>query len=1076
MAEDLPVNCTACGHVNPDAARFCNDCGASLAGVAPAEAAERKQVSVLFSDLTGFTALSERLDPEETREIMGRVFERAAAVVARYEGRLEKFIGDAIMAIFGVPAAHEDDPVRAVRAALELHEAVAELSSELEARLGAPIALHSGINTGLVVTGELRFDHGTAGPLGETINLAARLMNEAPSGEIWVGPETRELVRDAFELEELGGRTFKGKSEPIAVARVRGAAARKEGAGRFRGAFVGRQAELGALLGAAERMRDGVSSVFGIRGDAGTGKTRLVEEFHQRLGDDVRWLEGRAYPYAAAIPYAPILDLLSRSLSIEENDKPAEVREKLEGGLAALLDDAAEVLPLYLHLYHLEQDEGVVIEREAFQERLRDAMYRVLAALAARGPLVVCLQDLHWADASSQILLRRLLREPDIPMVFVANFRPGYEAPETMQVFDLEELSPRQTRELLTSILEAEPPRELVRFIEERSDGNPFYVEEVVHTLLETNLLTPVAGEWRLAGPLSEAAVPATVRGVIAARIDRLDDSRRRVLRHAAVVGREFLHSVVAELTGEADELDPSLGELMAVDLIRPIEPDVEYIFKHALTQEVAYDGLLHSERQKLHERVAYAMEGVLGDRIPEFVETLAYHFERGGVVDKAVHYLTVAGRKCVARYALDEAASQFQRAYDLLAEHERAGREAMLTELLVEWSLVFYYRAWIADWIRLLEKHRPEAERCPNPGLKAMYLGWLGNVRVFHGDARGSLESLERALTLGQECGDRTAVAYATAWLTHTLVALGRVDEARRCGESYEQTDRERLEHPYPYLKARGGLASSYAGSGRHVEALAIARELIEFGQALGNTRCEAMGHAQEAFCLLLLLDFERAMEAADRAIASTADVVFKTNGVIFKGLALLMTSRFQEADELLAAWLPEMERNEDRFFGDMGRGIRAPTDAALGDLSNGMRAWTALIGDYRDREWLGHAFMNEAGLVFTYVSTARMDLNPGVAALLRNPWFVFTQAPFAARKARRLIEKLRLEAERLGGQGFGVWLDFFEARLLSHQKKKDEAHALLGRIRSTLREAGVEREPEAIAALAAEVGAPRA
>ena len=321
-------HCAACGADNGVEARFCNRCGATLgatpgappAAARPAADAERKQVTVLFADLTGYTALSERLDPEETRQIMAGVFARAAEIIGHYDGHIDKFIGDAVMALFGVPAAHEDDPIRAVRVALELREVVRAMSPAVEARTGAPIALHSGINTGLVLTGELQFGRGTAGPLGDTINLAARLMSDAPSGEIWVGPETRRLVARAFELEDLGARAFKGKAEPVAVARVRGAVLRAAQARHFRGAFVGRQAELGALLGGAELMRDGKPASFAICGDAGTGKTRLVDEFHAKVGDDVQWLEGRAYPYAQNIPYAPIIDLLSRSWAIEESE------------------------------------------------------------------------------------------------------------------------------------------------------------------------------------------------------------------------------------------------------------------------------------------------------------------------------------------------------------------------------------------------------------------------------------------------------------------------------------------------------------------------------------------------------------------------------------------------------------------------------------------------------------------------------------------------------------------------------------------------------------------------------------
>ncbi|MDH5540363.1 MAG: AAA family ATPase, partial [Rhizobacter sp.] len=705
--------CRACGAENTTSARFCSQCAhplaAAPAGASAPAGAERKQVSVLFCDLTGFTAISERLDPEETRQIMARIFGLAAEIVGRYDGRIEKFIGDAIMALFGVPQAHEDDPVRAVRAALKLHEAVARLAPELAARTGAAVAMHSGVNTGVVVTGELHFDHGTAGPLGDTINLAARLMNAAPSGQIWIGPQTRRLVGHLFELEDLGAQTFKGKAQPVEAARVLRARSSAEPASRHRGSFVGRQAELGALLGAVEKVRDGTPQVYALRGDAGTGKTRLVAELRERVGNDVRWLEGRAYPYAQDTPYAPLIDLFSRMLGIEETDPPAAVRAALGQCVSELLGEAPEALPLLLHLFHLEQEGGLVIEREAFREQLEAALRRMIGALARRAPTVICVQDLHWADPSTTALLQRLAADLLEPVLMLLNYRPGAAVVPGVTELTLGELSPRQTGELLHSLLQGEPPAELARFVVERCDGNPFFIEEIVNALVETEVLRRTDRGWQLARSPGEAGLPSTIRGVLAARIDRLDEARRRVLRQAAVVGREFLFSIVERVTDADMDLPGSLVQLESADLIRTrrLDPELEYIFKHALTQDVAYEGLLKTERQMLHARTAQAIETVLAARIPEFVETLALHWLRAGVADKAVHYLTGAGLKCVERFALPEATRHFRQAYKLLAQTQRTPEQRhALAELLCAWSQVHYYEGTIDEWRSLLEKH----------------------------------------------------------------------------------------------------------------------------------------------------------------------------------------------------------------------------------------------------------------------------------------------------------------------------------------------------------------------------------
>jgi predicted ATPase len=653
--------------------------------------------------------------------------------------------------------------------------------------------------------------------------------------------------------------------------------ARAQLAGHHRGAFVGRQAELGALLGAAEKVRDAVPQVVGVRGDAGTGKTRLVAEFRARIGTDVRWLEGRAYPYSQDTPYAPLIDLFSRMLGIEETDPPAAVRAALAQCVADLLGEAPEVLPLLLHLFHLEQEGGLVIEREAFRERLEDAIRRMVSALAKRAPTVVCVQDLHWADPSTLALLQRLGTDLSDPVLLLTNYRSGFVPGPDAQELVLGELSPLQTCELLNSLLDGAPPTELARFVTERSDGNPFYIEEIVNSLVETQALQRGEEGWTLTRPLAEAGLPSTIRGVIAARIDRLDETRRRVLRQAAVVGREFLYAIVARVADDTADLGASLSELQSADLIRAHrpDPDLEYIFKHALTQDVAYEGLLRTERQVLHARTAQAMEAVLAERIPEFVETLAFHWLRAGVADKAE-----AGRKCVERFALPEATSHFRHAYALLADVNRTPVQSReVAELLCAWSQVHYYEGTIGEWRALLELHLDDAERCNDDAVLAMYLSWLGNARYFNGDCPGAHLAFDQALATGTPIQARRALAYTQAGRVFALFDAGRIDEAVRVVEAFGQTEDERLSDPYPVLKQKGGLTMALSIAGKFAQARDVGEQLIEFGTRGGHACAVAMGHSGLSWNALLSLDFDRAIAMSSAGIAAARDDLLRAS-----------------------------------------------------------------------------------------------------------------------------------------------------------------------------------------------------
>ena len=701
------------------------------------------------------------------RDIVNKIWDRAGEIVGRYDGRINKLLGDAVMAVFGDPTAHEDDPLRAVRAALELHEAVEALNRDVEPRIGSPIGMHTGVNTGVVLTSECVLDGKQTGPLGDTINVAARLSSLGTTGQVLVGPETRRAIEETFDLEDLGLHDLKGKGEPVAVARVVSIAARHVTPARRSGRFVGRDTELSLLRDEFERARKGTPAFVAISAEAGSGKTRLVEEFRTRIAADATWLEGRAYPFAQNIPYYAITDLISNRLGIDEADSAETVRRSSNSASAR----SSRTRPRSCRRCSSSTtSKGRRARRSTARpiaSRLLESVRVLVQTLASRGPLVVCLQDLHWADPSTVELLRQLASGMSGIGADARQLPAGVRVPRGRHPRDqAEELSDRDTRELVESLLDASSvPDELVTFLDERTSGNPFFVEEIVNGLIENHVLARNGDGWTLTGQFDATAVPTTIRGVIAARIDRLDAERRRILQEASVIGREFLFTILSQVSGGDATLEDGLSALESADLIRrrDVDADLEYLFKHALTQEVAYSGLLRSKRHELHGRVAQAMEKLLGDRSREYAESIAYHFQNSDTPARAVPYLLIAGKKAIERYALAEAEAQYRAAYDiLLAQPETSSRDHDLLELIVEWELLHYYTADIDRVEQLMKEHASLLDNVADPELRGMWLVWhcfvaYTTLRVRRGDrVRRSRDRDRRGVRLGARGGVR--------------------------------------------------------------------------------------------------------------------------------------------------------------------------------------------------------------------------------------------------------------------------------------------------------------------------------
>ena len=622
---------------------------------------ERKQVTVLFADLKGSTELIEGLDPEEARTLLDPALHAMMAAVHRYEGTVNQVLGDGIMALFGAPVAHEDHAVRACYAALALQAAMRRYAEEVRRSHGLEMQARVGLNSGEVVVRSIGNDlHMDYSAIGQTTHLAARMEQLAPPGSIRLTADTLRLAEGWVQVTPLGPVPVKGLPTPVEVSELVGAGPARTPLQAFaaRGLtpFVGRQAELAALHQALEQARTGHGQVVAVIGEAGVGKTRLFHEFtHASRPQGWLLLESSSTSYGKATPYLPVIDLLKAYFQIEDRDEARRMREKLTGRLLTLDPALGPTLPAFLALLEVPVEDPAWQALDPAQRRQRtlDALKRLLLRESQVQPLLLVFENLHWLDAETQVFLDGLVESlPAARLLLLVNYRPEYQHGWRNKTYyaqlRLDPLPPASAEALLHSLLGDDAGLEPLKArLIAQTQGNPFFLEESVRTLVETQVLVGEPGAYRLAQALPSIQVPATVQAVLAARIDRLPPEEKQLLQTAAVIGTEValpLLQAVAEAPEEVLRL--GLSHLQAAEFLYETRlfPEHEYTFKHALTQQVAYETLLQERRRALHARIVEALEALAGERVAEQVERLAHHALRGEVWDKAVHLLS-AGR-----------------------------------------------------------------------------------------------------------------------------------------------------------------------------------------------------------------------------------------------------------------------------------------------------------------------------------------------------------------------------------------------------------------------------------------------
>ncbi len=1080
----LQKACPDCHFINPPEFKFCGECGYNLSkftndtalkhnqdltdtsvsvpDVTPSmqilDESERKYVTVLFSDLTGYTAMSEKLDPEEVKEITSQIFSNISNIIASYDGFIEKYAGDAVMAVFGAPKSHEDDPVRAIIAAREIHQAVNIISPEVEKRIGQSISMHSGINTGLVVTGDVNLERGTHGIAGDTINLAARLSSLAAPEEILIDMDTCRQAEGFFKCEHRETTIVKGKTEPVEVYRVLAQKNKPVTIRRLSGLradLVGRTVEMGELTSAIKNLMQGRGRVFSICGAAGTGKSRLVEEVKATLDTDkVQWIEGHAYAYSQNIPYFPLIDLLNRLFHINENDPSEKVNEKLESGLESLVANKEDILPYIGKLYSLKYPGIEDISPEHWKSRLQTAVLTILSALAQKAPTVFFLEDLHWADHSFVEIIRRACVEIRHPAIVLCVYRPnfclltGHQMSSISKYYheiQLQDLSLSETHDMLESLLESGSiPSDLKLWVQSKTEGNPFYLEEMVNSLIDTNILIRDNGNWRLEKTIAEADLPSSLHGLISGRLDRLDIQTKRILLEASVIGRDFLYEILQRITTINDRIDDELGHLERLGLIRTrsFQPDLEYMFKHALTQEIAYNGLLRKQRKGIHEKIAQVMESVFHDRLPEFYETLAFHFTRGESTEKAVGYLVKSGEKSLARYAVEEAHQYFKQAYGFfeLKKEISETEKTILIDILNSWGYAFYYLGETGNSITLFQKHQPLADTLDDKAKRGMFYVWLGISYFMGGRAEDCYDCLIKSLKLGEKTGNQKVIGYACTWLTWACAELGFFSEGISFGERAQKIAPLFPSDQFLFFKSLGGICYINYFKGDVDTVFKGARRLLDYGDRTANSRSKMFGHWMNAFGHILYGDMDSGLKSCKTAMDTALDPAYPEFAKATLVIIYFLNNQYEEAEKTVRSSLKFTEKQGMEQLTVMVQSCLSPILIARGHMKEGMELLDnvrKILQKNHRRVWyaLSEYILGEIN------SQMATGPRPAFSTMARNIGFLVKSIPFATQKAEKHFKEAINLFKEIGADNFLGQSYLSLGRLHKASKKNDNA-----------------------------------
>jgi class 3 adenylate cyclase/tetratricopeptide (TPR) repeat protein len=926
---------------------------------------ERRQVTVVFADISGFTALSERLDPEDLAGLVNDCLKELAEAVYQYEGMVDKFIGDCVMAVFGAPVALEDDAENALRATIAMRENLQRFNRRWIEKMGQPLDIHIGVNTGMVIAGnignDLRMSYTV---MGDTVNVASRLEDAAKAGQIFVSRNTYRLTRGAFAFQEMDPIKVKGKRDPLTVYELLHAKLQPDksrGVEGLSSPLVGRHAERQALVEYLEKLQTGRGEIATILGEAGIGKSRLLAEIRQHEGKNLTWLEGRCFAFSRSLGYGAFLDLLRRFAGIADEDTEAEAAISLKARLKSILPGDQEIYAVLAQLLSMRLDSqetaGVgAVTGEDFRDRLFAALERLLLALAKQNPVVVVLEDVHWSDQSSLELLEHLLRLiTQAPIAFVLPSRPKQESfgnweklgpalegcrPYLLEI-TLKPLSGEASGDLVRGLLDGGIlPQKLAELIQNKSEGNPFFVEEVLRSLIERGVLAREDKVWKVTDLVGNIQVPDSLQGVLLSRLDRLDEETKRVIQKAAVIGRVFLFRVLEHMAREETELESQMALLEGAALVRERArvPEIEYIFNHALAQEVAYQTLLAPARKLLHQKVGKAMEAIFSERLDQYRALLAYHFFRGEDWEKAFEYSAGEADAAVQLYAYAEAREHYHRALDSLKylpdNVSNRQKQVDISVRLVNVSLQFEAPE---KNLAILTEAENLASLLEDEARLARVQLWIGRVHYLAGRFPEAISYFQKVLSVAPKFDDPELMALPEAVIGRVLVVQGQYAKAHHL-----------LERTVPLLEATNNrhelwFACLFRGVARaclgdYAAGAAELDQVLKKAQASRNQNAEAMAHTAIAMTCDVAGKYLEALGAAQALLAlaeKSGDTFFCVASNSFMAWALTGLGEHQRALEYWsAAHKAALLLGGRHMFGEYLAAIESNTLLGAGDI----------------------------------------------------------------------------------------------------------------------------------------------